>query len=289
MAISPAIANNIALVKNYVDDPNSLYGVFRAASLTTDLETPFLQFVGERTMSYPVFPLENGELEDYDPTVGYARDKTTYERREITVTQDKGYQFPIDALDLIDSHTTAIMHINNKVRQKDVPAIDRYRLKRLFTGGTQHEVPAVTADNILDLYDNAIKEIFDKEYPTAGTILYITSDGYKAIKNATQIRRNISVDQKNSDINREVEYLDGITKIVKIPADRWPDKTCQFMLVSPLALICGIKRNVSRIVENPEDMDGIKVNRRIVHDCFIQQDRQVGVYVAKTAASKVAA
>lgn len=61
------------------------------------------------------------------------------------------------------------------------------------------------------------------------------------------------------------------------------------MLVSPLALICGIKRNVSRIVENPEDMDGIKVNRRIVHDCFIQQDRQVGVYVAKTAASKVAA
>lgn len=284
MAVNPAIANNIALVKKYVDDPESAYGVFRAASLTTDLETPFVQFIGNRTMSYPVFPLENGELEDYSPTEGYKRDKTTYERREITVTQDKGYQIPIDALDLSDSHTTAVMHINNKIRQKDVPAIDKYRLKTLFTGGTQHEVSAVTADNILDLYDDAVGELFDEEFPLAGTILYTTSKGYKAIKNAAQIRRNISVDQKNSDINRDVEYLDGVTKIVKIPADRWPDKTCQFILVSPLALICGVKRNVNKLIEDPEDYDGILINRRIVHDCFIQQDRQVGVYVAKTAA-----
>lgn len=289
MSVNPAIANNIALVKKYVDDPESAYGVFRAASLTTDLETPFVQFIGAKTMSYPVFPLENGELEDYDPATGYARDKTTYERREVTVSQDKGYQIPIDALDLIDSHTTAVMHINNKIRQKDVPAIDKYRLKKLFTGGSKHEVEAATADNILALYDAAIADLINHEYPASGLILYVKPETYNLIKNSSQIKRIISVNQKNGDINRDVEYLDSTTKIVVIPSTRWPDATCQFMLVSPLALICGVKRNVNKLVEDPEDFDGILVNRRIVHDCFIQQDRQVGVYVAKTAASKVAA
>ena len=179
MSVNPAIANNIALVKKYVDDPESAYGVFRAASLTTDLETPLVQFIGAKTMSYPVFPLENGELEDYDPATGYARDKTTYERREVTVSQDKGYQIPIDALDLIDSHTTAVMHINNKIRQKDVPAIDKYRLKKLFTGGSKHEVEAATADNILALYDAAIADLINHEYPTSGLILYVKPEIFK--------------------------------------------------------------------------------------------------------------
>ena len=181
------------------------------------------------------------------------------------------------------------MHINNKIRQKDVPSIDKYRLTQLFTGGSQHEVAAATADNILDLYDAAVADLVNHEYPTSGLIFYTTTNGYNAIKNSSQVKRIISVNQKNGDINREVEYLDSTTKIRVIPSTRWPDATCQFMLVSPLALICGIKRNVNKLVEDPEDFDGILVNRRIVHDCFIQKDRQVGVYVAKTAASKVAA
>ena len=82
MALNPAIANNIALVKKYVDDPASLYQVFRASALTTDLETPFVNFLGAKTMSYPVFPLEDGELEDYSATEGYLRDSSTYKRKE---------------------------------------------------------------------------------------------------------------------------------------------------------------------------------------------------------------
>ncbi len=289
MAVNPAIANNIALVKKYVDDPNSLYGVFRAASLTTDLETPFVNFIGAKTMSYPVFPLINDDLEDYDASTGYKRSKTTYERREVTVSQDKGYQIPIDNLDLIDSHTTAVMHINNQVRQKDVPSIDKYRLKKLYTGGTAHTVGAVSADNILQIYDTAIADLVDHEFPTTGLIMFAPTGTYNCIKNSSQVKRILEVSQKHDDINRTVEYLDGTTKIVTIPATRWPNADCAFILVSPLALICGVKRNVSRVVDEPEDFDGILVNRRIVHDCFIQQDRQVGVYVAKTAASKVAA
>lgn len=284
MAVNPAIENSIALVKKYVDDPNSLYGVFRAASLTTDLETPFVNFVGAKTMSYPVFPLVNDDLEDYDAATGYKRAKTTYERREVTVSQDKGYQIPIDNLDLIDSHTTAVMHINNQVRQKDVPSIDKYRLNKLYTGGTSHTVEAATADNILGEYDTAIADLVDHEYPTNGLIMYTTTKVYNCIKNSSQVKRILEVSQKHDDINRTVEYLDGTTKIVVVPATRWPNADCQFILVSPLALICGVKRNVSRVVVDPEDFDGILINRRIVHDLFIQQDRAQGVYVAKTAA-----
>lgn len=282
MAVNPAISNNIALVKKYVDDPNSLYGVFRASALTTDLETPFVNFIGAKTMSYPVFPLENSDLEDYNPATGYTRDSSTYERREVTVSQDKGYQIAIDNLDLEDSHTTAVMHINNKVRQKDVPSIDKYRLNTLFTGGTKHTVAAVTSDNVLNEYDQAISYLVDHEFPTSGTLMYVPTTTYNCIKDSTRIRRSLNAGDKTANIDRTVEYLDGITKIIQIPATRWPNTNCQFLLVSPLALICGVKRNVSKVVENPEDFDGILINRRIVHDCFIQKDRKDGVYVATT-------
>ncbi len=281
MAVNSAISNNIDLFKKYIDDPSSLYGVFREASLTGDLETPFANFIGAKTLSYPVFPLDKGELEDYSATNGYTRDSSTYARREVTVTQDKGYQLAIDALDLIDSHTTAVMHANNKVRQKEVPAIDKYRLNKLYTSGTQLEVTAVTADNILDLYDKAIAKLVDNEYPTANTIMYVTTTTYNAIKNSSQVKRIIEVDKKVNDINRKVEMLDGTTKLVVIPATRWPNADCPFILVNPLAIICGVKRDVSRVIDNPENFDGVLVNRRIVHDLFIQEDRKLGVLVAK--------
>ena len=66
MPLTPALSNNIALVKNYVDDPGNLYAVWRKGALTGDLETPFIQFIGARTMSYPVMPFKTGELDDYD-------------------------------------------------------------------------------------------------------------------------------------------------------------------------------------------------------------------------------
>ncbi len=277
------ISNAIAKITNYVKDEANLFSVFRAASLTSDLETPMVHFIGAKTMSYPVFPKSTDDMPDYDPTTGYQREKATLVRREVTVSQDKGYQNAIDELDLQDSGTTGIAYINNNVRQKDVPTVDRYRLKQLVAGAATANVvaaAAATGDTALKLYDNATKALIDAEFPVEGTIMYASTDFYNAIKDSTRVLRPIVNGEVN--ITRKVEYLDGNTKIVVVPSNRMPAST-QFILVNPKAVICGTKHSVTKVIDDPEDFDGILINRRLVHDLIVMEDRKDGIYVLTTS------
>ena len=117
-----ALSNTITLVKNYVDDPNNLYGVLRDGLVTGDLETPFISFVGAKTMVYPVFPLNTEDLPDYSGTQGFARVNVNYERKEETVTQDKGYQIAVDRLDLLD-WTNYVINNNKDVTRNTINSI----------------------------------------------------------------------------------------------------------------------------------------------------------------------
>ena len=282
--MATTISNSIAKITNFVKDESNLFSVFRAASLTSDLETPMVHFIGAKTMSYPVFPKSTAEMPDYNPATGYTREAATLVRREVTVSQDKGYQNAIDELDLQDSGTTGIAYINNNVRQKDVPTVDKYRLAQLKAGAaTANVVAAVaaTGDTALKLYDQACKALIDAEFPIEGTIMYCSTDFYNAIKDSTRVLRPITNGEVN--ITRKVEYLDGNTKIVVVPANRMPAST-QFILVNPKAIICGTKHSVTKVIENPEDFDGILINRRLVHDLIVMEDRKDGIYVLTTKA-----
>lgn len=272
--------NNIALVKNYLDDPNNLYGVLRKSLLTGDLETQFTEFIGASTMSYPVFPMDNTDLPNYDKVNGYARIDAQLERKEETISQDKGYQMAIDAEDLIDSHTTAIAYINNNVRQKEVPNIDKYRLNKIATttGIQEH---TLTDDALAD-YDNSIALLFDAEIPKEGTIMYTNTTYYNSIKASDRIKRTLDASTSNGQINRDVAMLDGVTKIVQVPTSRMPAGV-SFILVQPLAVIAGIKRNKTSVKDDPEDFDGVLINRRLKHDLFVLKDRVKGIVVGKAA------
>lgn len=278
-----AISNAIATVKNYVKDDANLYSVFRTASLTSDLETPMVHFIGAKTMSYPVFPKSTGDMPDYNPATGYERESATLVRREVTVSQDKGYQNAIDQMDLLDSGTTAVAYINNNVRQKDVPSVDKYRLSQLKAHAAKANIVSAalaTGENALSLYDAACKALIDAEFPIEGTIMYCSTDFYNAIKDCSRVIRPITAGETN--ISRKVEYLDGNTKIVVVPASRMPAST-QFILVNPKAIICGTKHSVTKVIEDPEDFDGILINRRLVHDLIVMEDRADGIYVLTIA------
>lgn len=279
--LNPEISNSIATIKKYLNDPSNVYAVFRAGALTSDLETPMVNFIGARSISYPVFPLSTDDMENYNPAQGYSRTNAVLERREKTVSQDKGYQMAIDNLDLADSGTTAVAYINNNVRQKDVPTVDKYRLKKLYEGGKKTQFEKATSETALTQYDAAKAYLIDHEVPADGTIMYCTTDYYNSVKDSTRIMRTADANA-GANIDRNVEYLDKQTKIVVVPSTRLPNSSVQFILVNPKCVICGVKRNVSRVVEEPEDFDGVLINRRLVHECLIQEDRVDGVFVNTT-------
>lgn len=287
MAISPAVANNIAEFKKYVDDPNNAYAVYRDSSLTADLETPMGEFGDNAEFSYPVFPFEDGDIPNYDKANGFTNDAVTYERRTLIFSQDKGYSIPVDYRDLKESHLTAVAIYNNKVRQRDVPSIDKYRFNALVAGtgksakGTRYEifkegVGTVTADNFFEKYDAAIEKMINAEIPVEGLIMYCPTHTYNACKNSAQVKRIIDLKDKN--IDRNVEFIDSTTKIKVIPSVRWPEGV-EFILVQPKSIICGTKFENVDFFERSERFSGCLVNKRFVHDCLIQEDRANGVYV----------
>lgn len=289
MAITPAIANNIAMFKKYVDDPSNSYQVFRKNSLTQCLETPMGQFGDNAEFSYPVFPFEDGDVPDYDKKNGFSNDDVTYERKQIIFSQDKGYSIPVDYRDLKESHLTAVAIYNNKLRQRDIPSIDKYRLNALVTGtgisgNARKEIlkeatGAVTKDNCFDLYDAGVAKIFDAEIPTTGLVMFCPTATYNSFKKSDQVKRVIDLKDKN--IDRDIEYIDSSTRIVQIPTSRWPSGV-EFILVQPLSLICGVKFEIVDFFERSERFSGCLVNKRFVHDLKIQEDRANGVYVALT-------
>ena len=289
MAITPAIANNIAEFKKYVDDASNAYAVYRAASLTADLETPMAEFSDNASVTYPVFPFEDGDIPNYDKANGFTNDDVTYERRTVVFSQDKGYSIPVDYRDLKENHLTAVAIYNNKLRQRDVPAIDKYRLAKLAAGtgksNAKQEIIAevtgsITAANAFEKYDAAIGKLIDAEIPTTGLLMYCTTGAYNGFKNSDLVKRVAGMQDKN--IDRTVEMIDSTTKLIVVPAGRMPEGV-EFILVQPQSLICGTKFENVNFFDKSERFDGCLVNKRFVHDCLIQEDRANGVYVAKKA------
>ncbi len=280
-----ALANSIDLVKNYVSDPDNLYGVLRAGLLTADLDTPFVEFIGARTASFPSFPLNSADLPDYSSSNGYSRVDVNYKRVEKTVSQDKGYQIAVDQLDLEDGHLTAIAIVNNQVRQMEVPTIDKYRLKALADNAGTTATINLSSSDPFTLYDTAVETLIENEIPKEGTILYCTPDFYSALKQSDSVRRTVNVNTNSGDVNREIITLDGVTKVVEVPSTRMPSNV-KFILVQPKAVVAGIKRSYSNVIEHPEDFDGILINRRLVHDLFVLDTRTYGVYVGSIATSE---
>lgn len=239
-----ALANTIDKVKNYVDDPNNLYGVLRAGLLTGDLDTPFVQFVGASTMSYPVFPKNTTDLPDYSKTGGYTRVNVDYDRKEVTVSQNKGYQIGVDRLDLEDGHLTSIMIINNQVRQMEIPTLDKYRLNKLATatGVTSKEITLGT-DDPLAVYDEAIQTLKENEIPVTNTILYCTPAFYTALKNSDKVRRAINVQVNNGEVNREVLIWIGLAYLGCVCINNNIEKIQYILQWSFVSVACGIVIN----------------------------------------------
>ncbi len=281
-----ALNNTIAYITKYLNDPENLYGVLRASLKTGDLETRFVDFIGANMISYPVFPMSTDEMPDYSKKNGYTIIDEDLERQTIKCSQDKGYQGRIDAEDLNDSGLTAIAIINNKVRQMEVPSIDKYRLNKLVTapGAVAKYSVNLTSMDPFDLYDVAIESLTNNEIPVENTILYVTPDFYKAMKSSDRLRRTINAQGDSGVVNTNIYLIDDVTKVVVVPTTRMPANV-KFILVQPLAVVTAIKRNVTYVKYEPEDYDGIMINRRLIHDIFPLADRTKGIYYGTTAES----
>lgn len=139
--------------------------------------------------------------------------------------------------------------------EQKFPEMDAYCISKIYSDWTALSKTAtelaLTAENVLQQFDDMMEKMDNKRVPSMGRILYVTPGVNKIIKNAKEIVRNINIDGNGaSTIQRTISRIDEV-EIQVVPEELmktaynfttgWKAgtsaKQIQMCLIHPLAVI----------------------------------------------------
>lgn len=299
-----AINNSIALATAYI---KMLDEVYKRETLTGALEHPERvgDFVGANAIKY--FKTSMDGLGAYSRNTGFVSGDVTGTWETLTLEQDRGRRFTVDAMDDEETLTLAFGTLAGEfIRTKVVPEIDAYRFAAVASkSGIQTTTGAdLTSSTVAAAIDAAVIALDTKEVPEEGRILYATPQIIQALRESTAVTR--LVQSAENAVDRRFMMFDGI-QIVKVPGGRFVTaidlnngstggqeaggyakasgaKNINFLLAHPSAIMA-VKKHAALRLFSPEvnqDSDGWSFQYRIYHDCFVYDNKVEGVYLHKS-------
>ena len=273
------MANNINLVTKFQP---LLDEVYKAASLTTDLENSAVKFDGTKTVK--VLKLTVPELGTYTRNSGYTAGDVTADWESFTLTQDRGTEFSVDAMDDEETLNMTFGNASSEfIRRSVVPQVDAYRFAALAKaeGVGTAAAALTTGDAAIKAINVAMTAMDEAEVPTEGRILYITPT----------LKRLID----ELDSYKSKKCLEGISKIITVPQSRfYSDVTINdagfakaegaanlnFVIVDPKAAFAVAKHTKLRVFDpnTNQKSDDYLFQYRLYHDAFVYPQKAAGVY-----------
>ena len=194
--------NSIALAQAYLP---ILDGVYKKESRTAILDTNSarVQFIGANVVN--LYKMELDGLGTYSRNNGFVAGAETGTWEALTLSQDRGRSFMIDAMDDEETLAMAFGALGSEfVRTMVVPEIDAYRFATYSaSAGTTVSADLSGVTDFVGLVDAAEATQGDADVPTEGKILFVSEEMYRGIKgNITRMFTN------EGEIRREVEMLD---------------------------------------------------------------------------------
>lgn len=276
--------NTIALAQAYLKDAVKLNQVAKEALLTGDLEANRVQFVGANTVKLPSITFGAG-LGTYSRATGFVENDITLSWDTFTLSQDKGNSLKLDAMDDEEGLGQELVpYVNEYIRTVEVPEVDKYRLGVLATAAGTTEVETIALATAITQLMAGFETLKENEFPEEGLILYCTPAIDTLFQLSPELQRYIRVDEvRNGEVSTKVRYFNG-AKIVVVPSNRMPAKA-NFILVHPSAQMSVVKHNPAHYygVGTVPGFDGGQVDIRLYHDCFVIDNRKMGIYVSETA------
>ena len=113
------------------------------------------------------------------------------------------------------------------------PEMDAYTVSKIYhdwttsiAGDAAHgaytgkvaDTTAITAENVLEIFDNMMLKMDNARVPVTGRVLYCTNEIKTLLKNAANIQRNWDVQSSADNISRVVNRLDEV-EIIGVPAE----------------------------------------------------------------------
>lgn len=202
--------------------------------------------------------------------------------QEMTLTQDKGFTFSIDAGNASEQFN--IKHANaclkREIDEVITPHIDKYRLGVWAQAGMRTPIEAedLTKDNIVEkiFLFNAL--LSDKNVPLTGRTLFIPELTYVQFKLADVVMAADGIGGEN--LRRGYKgTIDGLD-VVTVPGSIWADSEALFLIKHNSATVDPVKLKNYRVHKNPMGVDGDVVEGRVIFDSFVLNTKQDGIIVA---------
>ena len=217
--------NTINYVTRFETRLRELYG----QALTSDAlfhSNTDIKVTGAKNIKIPKLSVSG--YKDHDrSSIGFNTGNYANDYEDKSLDHDRDIEFAVDPMDVDETNTVvSVANIHNRFEKTQaIPELDCYTYSKLHSelvriGGTV-KTTALTAANVLSVFDDNLVALEDAGVPLDRVILFCTAAYKKLLKEATDIQRTFNVNGGGGAINRTVHTLDDITKIVTVPSARF--------------------------------------------------------------------
>ena len=262
---------------------------------TSGLTTQNVRFIDVKTIKIPYITVSG--YKDHVRTGGFNAGSVENDNLIYTLGFDRDIEFFVDAMDVDETNQvlTAANVTNIFTTEKAIPETDAYRISKLYAdyvdptiGNQTADVTVITAENILETFDDWMEQMDEDEVPEDGRIMYVTPAISTMLKSV--VTRSMS--SGNTNLSRIITSLENV-QIRKVPSGRMKTaydftdgfvpavaaKQINMILVHPRSIIACDKHSYIRLW--PEGThtqgDGWLYQNRKYGDLFLIKNRIQGV------------
>ena len=263
------------------------------------------QFMGADTVKIPSMDFVG--LADYDRDEGFNKGGITISRETYQLTQDRGRQLQIDAVDMDETGVANLSGtvLGEFVRTKVVPEMDAYVLSKLYGVAQKqgHITTYAEATAIADMLKvfNSVQD--EAGYNDTELVAFVDPVLYGLLQTSNEITRHIIVsDFKQGDISFKVKTLNGVS-LIPVSGARmksaytYPEdsnggftptadaKDVRAIILPKNACSVVKKHETLRIFEPSQnkDADAYVFNYRLHYDAFVKKSNLKTIHAIATS------
>lgn len=221
----------------------------------------------------------------------------------LTLSNERKWSTLVHPRDVQETNqATTIANITKVFNEEQkFPEMDAYTISKIYADWTDGEKEAITtaltAENVLSVFDQMLEAQAEGRVPRNGSVLYVTPATNTLIKNAQGIYRTLNVSQQN-ELNRAITALEEIS-IVEVPSELMKTlydftsgwkvaagaSQINMALINPIAVITPVSYEFAKLDPPSALSEGKYVYYEESHeDVFVLKNKLDAIQMSVTAA-----
>lgn len=297
-------------VYNYAEQfEQALHQKYAKELASVDLfnSNPQVKFINAQTIKLPNITV-SGYKDHNRQTIGFNSGIISNDWEPKKLEHDRDIEFAIDPMDVDETNlVVSIANVQNTLEtEQGIPEKDCYVFSKLYTeagkyaaNGATIDTTTLTAENILQKFDDAMEKMDEAGVPSEGRILYVTPAVNKLFKQAKDIQRVLGVNGSNGDVKRSIYSLDDV-KIKQVQSARMKSqynftngcvatdeaKQMNFILIHPSCEVAREKYSYIKVFTPGHDSrtaDNYLLQSRFYMDAFLIKNKAAGIFINAAA------